>query len=235
MDREVLAVIPARGGSKRIPRKNLRRLGDKPLIARTVEHAKRASAVDAHVVSTDDDEIARVAHEHGGNVPFERPASLATDQAPTNAVVSHALDWYADRDRQFDVVCLLQVTSPFRTPADVDSALARLQETDADSVVSVSPYRVPPQWAVTEGVDGYLSEAFDTGALWTSDTARSQDLTGLSHPNGAIFAAPVGAWRTHETFYTPRTVSYEMPPERGLDIDEPWELDLARALHAAGH
>lgn len=234
MERKVLALIPARGGSKRVPRKNVRDLGGKPLIAHTIDQAERADAIDIHAVSTDDDETERIARAHEGNVPFERPASLATDEASTSGVVSHALDWYAERDRQFDIVCLLQVTSPLRTPTDIDGALARLQRTGAESVVTVSPYRVPPQWAVTEGEDGYLTEAFDTGTLWTDDATRSQDLPELSHPNGAVFASTVEAWRMHETFYAPRTVGYEMPPGRGLDIDEPWELEVARALYAAG-
>jgi len=225
-----LAIIPARGGSSRVSRKNLEEVAGKPLVVHAVEDVRSAGLVDRGIVSTDDQEIAAVASDAGGDVPFTRPSEHATDTASASAVVSHALDWFLERDDEFDVVCLVQPTSPLRTPADVDGSLERLATTGADSVVSVSEYVTPPQWAVESRRGGYLSEFFDFGALWSDRTARSQDLASLRHPNGAVFAATTEAWREHESFYTPRTVGYEMPPERSFDVDEPWELDLVRAL-----
>ena len=226
-----LAVIPARGGSKRVPEKNLRDVGGRPLVAHAIAHAEAAVHVDRAVVSTDDEELARVAREHGGDVPFKRPPELATDTAPVAGTITHALDWAESSDGPYDTVCVLQVTCPLRTPVDVDGALTRLAESDAMSVVSVSEYVTPPQWAVTTDEEGYLADAFGVGELWTDEPKRSQDLTDLRHPNGAVFAVTTGAWRTHESFYTPRTVGYEMPPERSFDVDEPWELELVRALY----
>lgn len=226
-----LAVIPARGGSTRVPEKNLQDVGGRPLVAHAIAHAEAAGHVDRAIVSTDDEEIARVARDYGGDVPFKRPPELATNTAPVSGTITHALDWAESSDGPYDSVCVLQVTCPLREPADVDGALTRLAEADAMSVVSVSEYVTPPQWAVRTDEEGYLADAFEIGELWTDEPKRSQDLDGLRHPNGAVFAVTTGAWRTHESFYTPRTVGYEMPPERSFDVDEPWELELVRTLY----
>jgi CMP-N-acetylneuraminic acid synthetase len=227
---KTVAIIPARGGSKRVPRKNLRTVGGKPLIAHSIEHAASAERVNRTIVSTDDEEIASTARDYGADVPFLRPMDLATDQASTESAVTHALNWLRDAGKTFDFVCLVQPTSPLRKPTDIDGALYRLEAEEAQSVVSVSKYITPPQWAVVEGKDGRLSEYFGFGSLWNEDTKRTQDLNDLRHPNGAVFAASIDAWREHEEFYTPDTVGYDMPPERSFDVDEPWELELIRNL-----
>jgi N-acylneuraminate cytidylyltransferase len=234
MTLRTLTVIPARGAPKRVPGKNTKEVAGKPLIAHTIDQTRAAERIDRAIVSTDDSEIGRVAREHGGDVPFDRPAELATDTAPTSDVITHALDWLADRGETFDVVCLVQVTSPLRTAEDIDATVSKLVESDAESSISISKYMTPPQWAVTENTDGYLSEYFEPNHLWAEDIVRSQDTPELSHPNGAVFAATVEAWREYESFYTPRTVGYEMPPERSFDVDEPWELELVRALMSHG-
>lgn len=253
MSDTVLAVIPARGGSKRIPRKNLKEVAGKPLVAHAVEQAEQAETLDEVVVSTDDDEIERVAREYGGTVPFERPAELATDTAPSAAAVEHALSWYEREEGQtFDVVAKIQVTSPLRTAEDIDGAIERLRATSGESVVSISEWRTPPVWAVYEGKDegekdregkdeeegdgeeekdGKTLQPFFEGYLWTDERVpRSQDVPDLFYPNGAVFAAKVSAFRRAEGFYTEETVGYEMAPEHSIDIDEPFDLRLARAL-----
>lgn len=227
----VLAVIPARGGSKRVTRKNLREIDGKPLIAHTIDHADASDRVTKAVVSTEDEEIKRTAREYGGSVPFDRPASLATDTADTTPVVSHAIDWYEERGETFEVVCLLQVTSPLRRPEDIDSALSRLEGSDARSIVSTSEYADPPQWAMETDENGYLVKYFDEDQFDSDeDDGRSKDLRTLRHPNGAVFAATLSSWRDEPGFYTDKTIEYQMPPERSIDIDEPWELTLARCL-----
>lgn len=230
MDELTLAVIPARGGSKRIPRKNLRELDGKPLIAHTIEQANSSSEIDRAIVSTDDEEIVEVSREHGAEVPFKRPKELATDTAPVAGTITHALDWAKREGFHCDCVCSLQVTSPLRTPDDIDEALTRLNKSSADSCVSISTYESPPQWAVIPNEEDFLDEYFDSGSLWSEQPDRSQDIPELYHPNGAIFAAAINAWEAHESFYTPRTIGYQMPPERSFDIDEPWELELIRTL-----
>jgi CMP-N-acetylneuraminic acid synthetase len=229
---DVFAVIPARGGSTRVPRKNVRTLGEKPLIAHTLDQAADSELIDRTIVSTDDDEIARVAEAHGGSVPFERPAELSTDESTSPPVIEHALDWVESSGAAPDVVVMLQVTTPFRTTDDIDNAIDMLRNhSDATSVVSVAEFDVPPYWAIERDETGLLSEHFDAGVLWTDDIPRSQDFETLYYPNGAVFAAHTEAFREAVSFYTDETVGYVMPPERSLDIDEPHELELARALY----
>jgi len=231
MSGDVLTVIPVRGGSTRIDQKNLQEVGDKPLVAHAIADATAADAIERTIVSTDDPKIRAEAQEYGGDAPFERPANLATDEAPTAPVITHTLDWLRDRGETFDIVCLVQATVPFRRPGDIDGAIRQLRDSPgAQSVVTVTEYADPPQWALTETAAGYLTEYYDTGVLW-GDIKRSQDLEELTYPNGAVYAAYTDVWREQESFYTKRTVGYQMPPERSLDIDEPWELELARALY----
>lgn len=225
-----LAVIPARGGSTRIPRKNLRTVAGKPLIAHAISQTADAERIDRTIVSTDDEEIASVAREYGGDVPFLRPGELATDTAPTAGVIAHALDWLAEQGDVYGTVCLIQTTTPLRTPDDIDGALSRLAESGAASVISISEYVTAPHWALDSDEDGFLSEYFDQDVLWTDTPNRTQDLPSLKHPNGAVFAAPVETWREHESFYTERTVGYEMSRIRSFDVDEPWELELVRSI-----
>jgi N-acylneuraminate cytidylyltransferase len=230
MSIDTLALIPARGGSKRVPRKNIQEVAGKPLIAHTIGQAKAAKEVDRAIISTDSDEIARVARGFDGDVPFIRPKELATDTAPAAGVMSHALDWAAEHDKEYDIICSLQVTSPLRKPRDIDGAITQLIDSEAMSCVSVTGYITPPQWAVTIDEEKNIREFFQNGALWDDEPARSQEIPELQHPNGAIFASTTASWRRRESFYTPKTVGYEMPPERSFDIDEPWELELIRTL-----
>lgn len=230
MSIRTLAVIPARGGSKRVPNKNIREVSGKPLIAHTIEQANDSDKIDRAIVSTDDPKIIEVATEHGGNVPFERPAELATDTASLAGTITHALNWAIEQDQHFEQVCSLQVTSPLRRSKDIDRVLTRLEKSNADSCISVSEYDTPPQWAVATDEDEFLYEFFDYDMLWTDQPTRSQEISDLQHPNGAVFAATTKAWRAHESFYTPRTIGYEMPPKRSFDIDEPWELELVQSL-----
>src|SRR3989344_9173826 len=137
-NKKILAVITARGGSKGIPRKNIKDLGGKPLIAWTIAAAKQSKYLDDCVLSTDDMEIAEVAKKYGCRVPFMRPAELATDQAKSIPVVQHTLNWLKENEGQdFDFVMILQPTSPFRTSDDIDEAIKKAIDTDADSVMSM--------------------------------------------------------------------------------------------------
>jgi len=222
-------VIPARGGSKRVNRKNIREVGEKPLIAHTIEHATKSEQITESVISTEDEEIKAIAREYGGSVPFDRPEYLATDTAETASVVSHAIDWYEKHGESFDVICLLQVTTPLRRPEDIDKSLTLLEQRDCNSVISTTEYSDPPHWAVTTDEGGYLTKYFDRDQdEWAT---RSQDLPTLRHANGAVFATTMSSWRETSEFFTDQTVEYQMPPRRSIDIDEPWELDLVRCLY----
>ncbi|MFC4542230.1 cytidylyltransferase domain-containing protein [Halosolutus amylolyticus] len=233
MGEGVLGVIPARGGSKRVPRKNVREIGGIPLVGHAVEQATEAALLEEVVVSTDDEEIAAAARKHGGRVPFPRPERLATDGATSAAVLDHALEWHADRGDEFDAVAMIQPTTPLRRASDIDETIDRWRSTDATAGISVSEYRAPPQWAVTMDETGTLRPYFEEDALWTDDDVpRSQDLSRLLHPNGAVFVADVPAFRAFDGFYTDRTVGYEMPISRSIDVDSPADLELARTLYA---
>jgi len=231
MSYSALAVIPVRSGSKRLPGKNVAELGGKPLLAHTIEQAKSSSEIDVEVVSTESKEFQRIAREHGGNVPFDRPKRLATDDATNKEVVEHALNWYNENtDRDFDAVCLLQVTSPFRKPNDIDEAIRKLQNTGATSVVSTTEYGTPPFWAVDTDKSGkYLEPYFGDEYLWSK--TQTQSVPDLRHPNGAVFVAEVSIFREQNNFYTDKTAEHRMPKRRSIDIDDPLDMEIAQALY----
>ncbi|MDH5021366.1 acylneuraminate cytidylyltransferase family protein [Halobacterium rubrum] len=230
MDADILGLIPARGGSSRVERKNIREVGGEPLIAHTIEQAQKSETLTRTVVSTDDEEIASVAREYGGDTPFIRPAELATDTASSAAVVTHALNWLKDHGEEFETVCLLQPTSPLRSAADIDDSMHKLHQSDAHTLLSVSDFTEPPQYAVQSNEAGYLEERFAPELLFSDSYVREQDLNDLLYPNGAIFASTVDFWRKRETFYSGKTEAYKMPPSRSLQIDEEWELELVDAF-----
>lgn len=224
---KTLAVITARGGSKGVPGKNLAMVGGKPLIAWTIEAARAARRLTRTIVSTDTEEIAEVARQWGADVPFLRPPELARDDTPHLPVVLHALDWLRDQEKfNADYLLGLQPTSPLRTAADIDAAIALAQEKDADSVIGVTEPHGHPYWCQTLLPDGRLAPFLPPppGSL------RRQDLPVALMPNGAIFLARIEWLRRHGSFYGGKTFAYVMPPERSLDIDTPWDLDLARMV-----
>ncbi len=225
-----VGLIPARGGSKGIPRKNLADLGGRPLIAHSIE-AALASRLDAVYVSSDDDEILEVARLCGARL-IERPAELASDEAVAASVMLHALD--AIERETGRVVCALvylQPTSPFRTPGDITEALAMFESRAADAVVSVTelPHSHAPT-SIMRLEDGRLSP-FDLG----KEILRRQEKPRLYARNGpAVLVLRPGLLRSSQDLYAGRTFGHVMPRERSLDIDDPFDLALARLIIAAG-
>lgn len=209
--RRVLALIPARGGSKGLPGKNIRPLAGRPLLAWTVQAALDAAAPDSVVLSSDDEAIMAAGREAGCEVPFRRPAELATDTASSLDVVLHALDSLPG----FDVVMLLQPTSPLRTAADIDAACERFVATGAPCCVSVAPVAQSPYWMYRLGDGDTLQPllALPEGAT------RRQDLPPVYALNGAIYIADVAWLRRTRGFVGEGTVAHVMPAERSLDID----------------
>lgn len=216
--KRVLAIIPARGGSKGLPGKNIQLVHDRPLLAWTVDAALASSAIDRAVLSSDDDAIMAIARGLGCDVPFRRPDSLATDTATSLDVALHALDQLPG----FDVIVLLQPTSPLRTAADIDAACGLLAASRATSCVSVAPVEQSPYWMYT------LRDDLTLDPLLTLPEAvtRRQDLPPVFALNGAVYVAEVSALRRHRTFITPQTVAYVMPIERSIDIDTRADLDV---------
>lgn len=222
---DVLAVIPARGGSKRVSRKNIREVGGKPLIGHTIQAAQQSTNISQFFVSTEDDEIAEIARDFGSTI-VNRPPELAQDTSPVSDSITHVLNNY---DGNPDFLCLLQPTVPLRTSADIDAAVQKFAESEANSLISITKPFHPPDYALIEDNNEYLVEAYDPEVLW-GGTHRTQDLPERWVPNGAIYITSVNKWRENESFYIKPTSGFKMPTLRSINIDEVWELDIARAL-----
>lgn len=215
-----VCLIPARGGSKRIPGKNVRPFNGKPMIAWSIETAKAAGVFGRIIVSTDDAKIADVAREHGAETPFTRPADLADDHATTLDVVRHAIGWLEAKGDVPETLCCLYATAPFATPDDIRSGADLLA--DADFAVPVTPFEFPIQRAVRLSKDGRL-EMFDPGQFNT----RSQDLPEAWHDAGQFYWGRTRAWKTATTLFGPATAAIPLPRWRVQDIDT--EDDWTRA------
>lgn len=218
----VLALVPARGGSKGLPRKNVLDLAGKPLIAWTLDAARASRHIDRCIVSTDDEEIAGVARAHGGEVPFLRPAEFSDDAAGSQDVIAHALAQLPG----YDIVVLLQPTSPLRTAADIDGTLETLQRHAAASCVSVVAPGKSPFWCYRIDQQQHLQPLLDA----RYSRMRRQDLPPVYALNGAVYAAHANWLLNNGGFLGDRTVGFEMPVDRSVDIDNAFDLDLA-ALH----
>ncbi len=219
---EVLGVIPARGGSKGVPGKNIRDFNGRPLIAYSIDAAKSSKTLDKFIVSTDSEEIAAVAREYGAEVPFLRPAELGGDGVPTMKVLAHALDFLEGEGTACDTVVCLQPTSPFRTSRHIDEAVELYSRNPGRALASVCPVAESPSWMVT--VEGDVGTAFVEGG-W-SHTSR-QDLPPLFRLNGAVYVLPSELVREGGSLPERITV-YRMTPEESVDIDS--ELDWRLAV-----
>ena len=223
----VLAIVPARGGSKGIPRKYLQLLLGQPLIVYTLQAALDSQHITCLIVSTDDPEISRVAREYGVDVPFVRPPELALDDTPQLDVVLHALGAVERAEEtRYDVVLLLQPTAPLRTTADIDGALEKLFATGADSVVSL--YRVEqghPYYMYT--LDGDRPRPL---LEVPSHITRRQEFPPIYVRNGAIYAVQREVLVHHRSFYGQDMRAYVMPFERSINIDTEFDVVLAEFL-----
>jgi N-acylneuraminate cytidylyltransferase len=219
----VLGLIPARGGSKGIPHKNIVPLGDRPLIAWTIEAALGSMYIDNLVLSSDDDTIIEAAGRYGCEVPFKRDASLSGDAATTLDVVLDALD----RLPGFEWIVLLQPTSPLRTTADIDGCIDAMVAAEAPAAVSVRPAEEHPYLVFQVDADGRLRHfaAPPTGA-----SLRRQDLPPAWVLNGAVYVAHTDWLRRQRSFLSADTVAYSMPLERSDDIDTPDDLAKVRSI-----
>lgn len=209
-----LIIIPARGGSKGIPHKNIKLLNGKPLIQYTIDVARQIVSDEDICVSTDDQKIIKVVEDYGLKVPFIRPAELASDTAGTYEVLLHAIDYYEAQGKQYDCVLLLQNTSPFRTAEHVRQAMA-LYKPEIDMVVSVNEIASNPYYNCFEvGDDGYLKKTLDVSMI-----TRRQDAPKTYEYNGAIYIFNLQRLKeTHYGNFTKR-VMYEMDRLHSVDLD----------------
>ncbi len=220
------AVITARGGSKRLPGKNIRPLGGKPLIVWTIEAALGADEVDQVIVSTDDEITAEISRKAGAEIPFRRPEELSGDLSSHYDVIAHALDWLEADGRLPQTCLLLQPTSPFRTAAHIDAAIRERRMLDAESMASVSHVSDHPAFMLRKGENGTLT------ALWPrkEEYQRSQDHDELFVLNGAIYVFSPTAFRQRKTVLSPSPVGFVMDRIVSLDIDNAEDFALAEAL-----
>ncbi|MFH0798579.1 MAG: acylneuraminate cytidylyltransferase family protein [Pseudomonadota bacterium] len=221
---KIIALITARGGSKSIPRKNVKMLAGKPLIGWTVEAALQCERISRIIVSTDDQEIADVAKSFGADVPFMRPPSLAQDDSSHISVVLHALEFMRDQiNVSSDYILLLQPTSPCRTAADIDNCICIAEEQSADAVVSVCEVDKHPFLTKRLRADGTLEDFVASDIQYL----RRQSLPTAYATNGALYLNRCRSLVDEKTFFPKRTFPYIMPPERSIDIDTEWDLYLA--------
>jgi len=221
---KVLAIVPARGGSKGVPRKNLRMVGGRPLIAWTIAAAKAAAAVDRVILSSEDQGIIAAGRDAGCDVPFVRPAELATDSASLLDVVHHAVAQCGDG---FGWVVLLQPTSPLRAASDIDATLKTCQDAHAPACVTVTPADKNPLWMFFREDDGRMRPVIETS---TTPAFRRQDLPQAYALNGAVYAARRPWLAGRNSFLSAGTVCHVMPRERSIDVDTEMDFVILRAL-----
>ncbi|KQL46515.1 acylneuraminate cytidylyltransferase [Brevibacillus choshinensis] len=221
-NKSVLAIIPARGGSKGVPRKNIRNLSGKPLIAWTIEAAKKSSYIDQLIVSTDDEEIAEVAREWGCEVPFLRPAELAQDHTPGMDPVLHAMEMLPG----YDFTLLLQPTSPLRITEDIDACLEQCVREAANACVSVTHSDKSPFWMYQLSDSGKLLPILEA----EQPVLRRQDAPDVFVLNGAVYVAKSSWLQQHRTFLHAETTGYAMPKDRSLDIDTKLDFTIVETI-----
>jgi pseudaminic acid cytidylyltransferase len=215
-----LAIIPARGGSKRIPRKNIKSFGGLPMIAWSIRAAIASQCFDRIIVSTDDDEIAQVAKAYGAEVPFVRPDELSDDHTGTIPVISHAIAWHNAQGHTVDDACCIYATAPFIEAIDVQRGFDILQVSRADYAFSVTSYAFPIQRAIritpNQRVEMFQPEHFHT---------RSQDLIEAWHDAGQFYWGRAAAWLAQQPLFTENAAAVPIPRHRVQDIDTPedWE------------
>jgi CMP-N,N'-diacetyllegionaminic acid synthase len=214
----ILAIIPARGGSKGIPQKNIKLWNGKPLIAYSIESANLSKYIDKVIVSTNEKRIEDISQTYGAEV-IRRPEELATDDSPTIETLIHSLNLLKKNNYIPDIVVLLQPTSPLRSAEDIDKAIEIFLNNDCNSVISVCLLKHSP-FLTLKIKNGYLNPLFQEKYFKT----RRQDLEDLYAPNGAIFISTTKNFKKFRGFYIEKMLPYIMPPERSIDIDT--ELDF---------
>ena len=223
-----LAVIPARGGSKRIPRKNIRDFCGRPVIAYSIETALQCGLFDAVIVSTDDEEIAATAKQYGATIPFIRPAELADDFTGTNTIVKHAVEWYQHHAERPEFACCIYATAPLLLAEYIQQGFEKLQQHDSDYAFSVSHYDFPVQRALRLQEDGRLSAIYPEHI-----NARSQDLEDAWHDAGQFYWGKAQAFIDEIPMMTGHAVGIPLPRYRVQDIDTEEDWRQAELMYQA--
>jgi CMP-N,N'-diacetyllegionaminic acid synthase len=221
--KRILAVIAARGGSKGLPRKNIRILAGKPLIVWTIEKALKSSYLDKIIVSTDDREIAEIAKDSGAQVPFLRPSALASDHANSVDVVEHAINFLREKSELFDYIALLEPTSPLRKDSDIDRAVEALVNAgdNADSLVSLGKISLEHPW-VAKKIDeqGFMAPFVENA----EEVTRRQELKDAFFPYGVIYLSSISSLLRNRTFYPNRTIPLFIERWQCYEIDDIYDF-----------
>lgn len=223
---KILYVIPARLGSKGLPGKNIKLLDGKPLISHSIISAQQSKYPGKIIVSTDDQKIMDVAKEYGAEIPFVRPLELATDSATSIDVLFHALSFYKEQGDDFDLIILLQPTSPLRLPEDIDCAIDLFLKKNAQAVVSVCENEHNPLWSNTIPGTGSMKDFIKPEI----NGLNRQQLPKFYRLNGAVYVSTIDAIIKNKSFIHEGTYSYEMPTARSVDIDLEIDFSLAECI-----
>ncbi len=218
---KILGIIPARGGSKRLPNKNILEIAGKPLIAHTIESAIQSKFIDKVIVSTDSNEIARISKKYNAEVPFIRPAELSDDKASSIDVIFHCIEHFKSEGCHFDYVVLLQPTSPLRSSDDIDKAFELMSE-ETSAVVSVCKSEHPPSWMYTLSEGRYINK--------NPDAEDKTERSSFYRLNGAIYISKIDYLDENNGFIGYKTKAYIMPAEKSIDIDTPIDFELCKLL-----
>lgn len=224
-NQKILAIIPARKGSKRLPNKNRLILHGKPLIAWTFDAAKKSKYIDTIVLSSDDDHLINLGRKYKIDAPFKRPEELAEDNSTTIAVILHSIEFYHSVGQDFDYILLLQPTSPLRSVEDIDNAIELLNE-DVKSIVSVCETEHSPLWSNILP-DNFSMKDFIPPKL---KNIRTQDLPKYYRLNGAVYISEINYLKKNCSFLGENTKAYIMPQDRSIDIDTKLDFDLCNVL-----
>jgi len=226
-EKKILALILARGGSKGLPKKNIKMLLDKPLIAWSIDEGKKSKYIDKVVVSTDDKEIADVAKKYDADVPFYRPVELASDTASSMDAIFHAISWFENAGEKFDILVLLEPTSPLRESSDLDSAIEMLlSNNNAQSIVGVSKVESMHPVFLSKIENNllcpYINEKFQA--------KRRQDIDELYFFEGSLYISYIDALKEKKGFYHDKTMGYIVPKWKSFEIDDITDFIIIEAL-----
>ncbi len=227
-----VAIIPARGGSKRIPRKNIKNFMGKPMMAYSVKAAIDSGCFDRIIVSTDDIEMAQVAKSLGAEVPFIRPDFLSNDQAATVPVIKHALQYLIEQGENVEIACCIYATAPFIRAKDLEKAFNKLKTSDQDYCLSVTSYQYPIQRSLKLIANGSIEMLYPENYL-----VRSQDLEEAYHDAGQFYFGRCDAWLQEKSILANGSIPFVLPRKRVQDIDTPEDWEQAemmfKVIHAA--
>lgn len=222
-NKKILGLIPARGNSKGLPNKNIKLFHGNPLICKTINEAKKSKIIDKLILSSEDDKIISIAKENGCEVPFKRPKNLSRDDTKISDVFLHAVKNYPG----YDILVVLQPTTPLRTSQDIDNTILKLINSNSKSCVSVSDSESNPYWMYTMNENSKLFSLFPEKKL----AANRQELPKTYSLNGAVYAAFIDFFIENKSFFYSNTIGYVMPRLRSIDIDDEVDFFVAEVIY----